>query len=180
MASPPLAQTLFILLSTLLESRSISKERCHLNLDPHFWMGCDCVTCGAALVYFGTNKIFSHAVFKVQSMSCSAFPRSTRCGCKWPFSIHLPLHKACEFQNPFARVRSVEDMLLLLLLLNSLGVCAFIPGGDLLTRPVFRSLQMHPSQALFHLMPQYSPLPQGCPRNRVDRIGPWLSTIHKP
>lgn len=144
-------------------------------------MGSDRIACEAAVLYFGTNKIFSRAVFRVQSRSCSAVPQSTCCGCKWPFPF---IYYYISLSKPVYLVRSAKDTLklLLLLVLNTLcvsGLWLFLLV-ETYSHCVFRSLQMLQSHAPFHLLPQYSLLPQGSPRSWLDTLGLWLSTIHKP
>lgn len=83
-------------------------------------------------MHCGTNKIFSHEVFRVQSRSSSAFPRSTCCGCKWPFPFiyyYIKPFKACLLReviwgHAFATAAR-----------HSLSICTltFCLGGDLFT-----------------------------------------------
>lgn len=126
-------------------------------------------------LFWCKQNLFSCS-FRVQSMSCSAFPRSTCCGCKWPFPFIFRYIKPVSFKTRSlsevswghaAAQHSWSICTVLLVLVETYSHC------------VFRSLQMLQSHALFHLLPQYSLLPQGSPRSWIDRIVPWLSTIHK-
>lgn len=117
----------YFTLHSFTEWVSFSEEKCHRNFDPFLdrkWL--QYMWSGSCLFWHKLNL----AVFRVQSRSCSAFPRSTCCGCKWPFPFiyyYIKPFKACLLSEASWGHAATAQ--------HSLSICTvtFCLGRDLFT-----------------------------------------------